>query len=78
MLKYTIVFVLTSTSKYAYIRYHRICMEICSYLTPGLVLFRLENLSQTRGEVSEDLHRVKDRFIEASNLQQNIKTLEKQ
>ena len=31
-IKYTIVFVLTNTSKYTYVRYHRIYMEICSYL----------------------------------------------
>ena len=39
MLEYAIVFVLTSTSKYAYVRYHRIFYgniysEIRSYLQP--------------------------------------------
>ena len=32
MLEYAIVFVLTSMSKYAYVRYHRIYTEIRSYL----------------------------------------------
>ena len=31
-MKYTIVFVLTNTSKYAYVCYHRIYVEIRSYL----------------------------------------------
>ena len=44
MLEYAIVFVLTSTSKCAYVRYHRIYMEIRSYL-PRTQTFkiRLEN-----------------------------------
>ena len=36
MLEYAIVFVLTSTYKYAYVRYHRIYTEIRSYLDQNL------------------------------------------
>ena len=43
MLEYAIVFVLTSTSKYAYIRYHRIYTEIRSYLLITQLVLNFRN-----------------------------------
>ena len=38
-MKYAIVFVLTNTSKYAYVCYHRIHAELRSYLLSGSTVF---------------------------------------
>ena len=49
MLEYAIIFVLTSTSKYAYIHYHRIYTGIHSYLLETILETSNDNIPGSSG-----------------------------